>query len=224
MTDPKLLAARAALDYLPEGGLLGLGTGSTAKLFIDEIGALVASGRKYEGVATSQASRVQAESLGITVHDDVGPWDILVCVDGADEVSASLDLIKGGGAAHTREKIVNGASRFNVIVVDESKLSAQLGERWPVPLEVLPFGSGATRRLLSKLGEPKLRERDGQPVRTDAGNLVVDLHVGPIADPAALDTAIRALPGVVETGLFVQRADVVLVAGPNGVRKLVRTR
>lgn len=222
MSDAKLLAARAALAELPEHGTIGLGSGSTAKLFIDEVGALVKRGRRLVGVPTSDASRRQAESLGIPLLADEGPWTIDVTVDGADEVSAALDLIKGGGAAHTREKIINHASRRNVIIVDASKLSDRLGEKWPVPLEVLPFGRLATARALEALGRPVLREKDGAPVRTDAGNLVYDLHAGAIDDPAALDRALRDIPGVVETGLFVRRADVVLVAGTTDVRRLAR--
>ena len=143
-------------------------------------------------------------------------------VDGADEVSEDLHLIKGGGAAHTREKIVNFASRKNVIIVDGSKLSKRLGEKWPVPIEVLPFAHLATAKALGRYGEPRLRERDGKPVRTDSGNLVYDLHAGTIDDPAALDAALHAIPGVVETGLFVGRADVVLVAEAGTVRRLTR--
>lgn len=219
----KLAAARAALAELPEEGVIGLGSGSTAKLFIDEVGALVRSGRKLRGVATSEASRAQAQQLGIPLLDDVGPWDIAVTVDGADEVDAELDLIKGGGAAHTREKIVNYASRRNVIVVDASKLSRRLGEKWSVPLEVLPFAHLGTALRLLALGVPKRRERAGSPVLTDAGNFVYDLDTGPIDDVAGLDCALHAVPGVVETGLFVGRADVVLVADADGsVRRLER--
>lgn len=220
--DAKLLAARAALAELPESGVIGLGTGSTAKLFIDEVGALVRAGRSFTAVPTSEASREQARRLGIPLASPDGPWDIAVTVDGADEVSEDLHLIKGGGAAHTREKIVNFASRKNVIIVDGSKLSKRLGEKWPVPVEVLPFAHLATAKALGRHGEPRLRERDGKPVLTDSGNLVYDLHAGTIDDPAALDAALRAIPGVVETGLFVGRADVVLVAEGGSVRRLVR--
>ncbi len=219
--DPKLAAALAALAELPEAGVVGLGTGSTAKLFIDELAKLVAAGRDLVGVPTSRASREQAEALGIRLLDDDGPWSIDVTVDGADEVDAALHLIKGGGAAHAREKIVNFASRRNVIVVDPSKLSRRLGEKWPIPIEVLPFGHASTARALAAHGSPNLRRRDGVPVRTDAGNLVYDLRTGEIDDPAALEVLLRSVPGVVETGLFVARADVVLVGGAT-VRRLAR--
>ena len=218
----KQKAAVAALAYVPESGVVGLGTGSTARFFIEEIARLVRAGRQLRGVATSEQSRTQALQQGIPLLADDEPWDIAVCVDGADEVSADFDLIKGGGAAHTREKIVNRHSRLNVIVVDDSKLSHKLGEKWPVPLEVLPFGLGSTLRLLSDLGVPTVRHKAGQPVLTDSGNRVVDLAAGLIERPRDLDQALRSVPGVVETGLFCGRADVVLVGGPDGVRTLQR--
>lgn len=222
--DPqKLAVARAAIAELPERGIIGLGTGSTAKLFIDEVGKLVASGRQLVGVPTSEASRAQAIALGIPLLPDAGPWAIDVAVDGADEVSADLDLIKGGGAAHTREKIINYSARRNVIVVDASKLSPQLGTTWPVPVEVLEFAHGATVAHLRRHGAPTLRMAGAEPRRTDAGNWIVDLACGVIADPAALDRALHAIPGVVETGLFIGRADVVLVARASGVERLART-
>lgn len=220
--DAKRAAARAALAHLPESGLVGLGTGSTAKHFIDGVAELVRAGRKLIGVPTSEQSRRQAETLGIPLASPDGPWEIELCVDGADEVSAALDLIKGGGGAQTREKIVNAASRKNVIVVDESKLSSHLGDRWPVPVEVLGFGHRATARALSRWGEVRLRLREGEPWLTDAGNYLYDVHVGTIETPARLDSEMRAIPGVVETGLFCGRADVVLVATTSGVRQLQR--
>jgi ribose 5-phosphate isomerase A len=218
----KRLAARAALELLPDSGVVGLGSGSTAKLFIDEVSELVRGGRRLVGVATSEASRRQATNLGIPLLDDEGPWPIDVCVDGADEVSGELDLIKGGGGCQTREKIINFSSQLNVIIVDESKLSSRLGEKWPVPLEILAFGRLATVARVGEFGEVRLRERDGAAWRSDAGNYLYDLHVGPIADPRKLDQALRSVPGVVETGLFCGRADRVIVAGSAGVSQMRR--
>jgi ribose 5-phosphate isomerase A len=218
--EAKLRAARAAVAELPAAGGLGLGTGSTARLFIDEVGALVRAGRAYVGVPTSAASRAQAEALGIALASDDGPWDIEVCVDGADEVDEQLNVIKGGGGALTREKMVNHAARRNVLIVDRSKLSRRLGERWPVPVEVLRFGHAATARALSHLGEPVLRLRDGAPFVTDAGGHIYDLRCGIIEDPAALERAIELIPGVVASGLFVARASLVLVADESGVTHL----
>jgi ribose 5-phosphate isomerase A len=223
MTDDfKHRAALAALAELPPDGVIGIGTGSTARLFIAALGELVAAGRRYTCVPTSEASRTQAEQLGIPLLSDDGPWDIAVTVDGADEVDDALDLIKGGGGAHTREKIVNFSSRRNVIIVDASKLSRRIGEQWAVPVEVLPFAHLATRSHLARLGAPALRVRGGAAFRTDAGNLIYDLACGPIADPRALDAALHATPGVVETGLFLGRADVVLIAGTSGVERRAR--
>jgi ribose 5-phosphate isomerase A len=222
--EAKQAAADAALELLPEEGVIGLGSGSTAKLFIDGVGRLVKDGRKLRGVPTSDGSRAQALSLGIELLDDEGPWDIALSVDGADEVSASLDLIKGGGGAHTREKIVNFASQKNIIIVDDTKLSEKLGRRWPVPVEVLAFAHKATVRALGRFGETGLRLKDGKPWMTDAGNYIYDVRAGEIDDPAALDAELRRVPGVVETGLFIQRADLVLVAGAHGIRRLEPSR
>jgi ribose 5-phosphate isomerase A len=220
LDDAKQRAARAALDYLPTSGIVGLGSGSTAQLFIEEVAQLVAHGRSLVGVATSGDSRARAERLGIPLLTDDGPWEIAVTVDGADEVSDELDLIKGGGGCQTREKIVNQASALNIIVVDESKLSKQLGEKWPVPVEVLAFGHLATRERLSLFGPTTLRTKNGTPWLTDAGNYLYDVALGVMPEPAATDALLRSIPGVVETGLFCQRAQRVLVAGPSGVRAL----
>jgi ribose 5-phosphate isomerase A len=224
MEDAKRAAARAALSEVPavDGAVVGLGTGSTSRLFVEELGARVKGGLRIVGVPTSESTRALAASLNIPLLGNEGPWDIDVNVDGADEVSEALDLIKGGGAAHTREKIVNFAAKRNVIIVDSSKLSKHLGDRWSVPIEVLPFAHLTTRAHLARFGTPVLRQRDGALVRTDAGNLIYDLAAGPIADPRELDERLRAVPGVVETGLFVGRADVVLVADGQSVRRLER--
>jgi len=218
----KKQAALAALAYLPESGVVGLGTGSTTRWFIEAVGELARAGRKLVGVPTSLASRTLAQQCGIPLLEDAGPWQIDVCVDGADEVSRSLDLIKGGGGAHTREKIVNYATKKNIIIVDESKLVEHLGETRKLPLEVLPFGLQTTFSALRAWGEPELRSPNGAPFRTDSGNFIVDLATGPIPSPAQLDQALHALPGIVDTGLFVGRADVVLVAGKAGVKELRR--
>ncbi|MBS2028974.1 MAG: ribose-5-phosphate isomerase RpiA [Deltaproteobacteria bacterium] len=222
LDEAKRAAAQAALAELPEHGVIGLGTGSTSKLFIDLVGPLVRAGRRFQAVPTSEASRAQAAALGIPLLDDVGPWAIDVCVDGADEVSDALDLIKGGGGAHTREKIVNAAAKKNVIIVDASKRSKLLGEKWAVPVEVLPFGRGATAAALARYGTPTWREKNGAVFRTDSGNFIYDLKAGVIPDPGALEAQLRGIPGVVEVGLFVKRADVVLVASEQGVQRLAR--
>jgi len=222
MSQAKREAARAALELLPERGVVGLGSGSTAELFIEAVAELVAAGRDLRGVPTSEASRRKAAQLGIPLLSDSGPWSIDVCVDGADEVSEALDLIKGGGGAHSREKVVNHAARTNVIVVDESKLSRRLGEKWAVPVEVLCFGVLSTWKWLERHGTVTQREHAGRPFLTDAGNYILDLRAGAITEPGVLDRQLRSIPGVVETGLFIARADVVVVAGARGVSQLRR--
>ena len=220
--ESKQRAAHAALDLLPESGVIGLGTGSTTRFFIEGVGKLVRAGRRFTGVPTSQQSRALATQCGIPLLDDVGPWQIDLCVDGADEVSDTLDLIKGGGAAHTREKIVNFASKKNAIIVDASKLSQRLGEKRAIPVEVLVFGHLTTVRALERFGRPVLRLRDGAPVLTDSGNYIYDVGVAPLSEPRSVDSALRQVPGVVETGLFCGRADWVIVAEAHGIRQLSR--
>jgi ribose 5-phosphate isomerase A len=222
--DSKRLVARAALEQLPAAGIIGLGTGSTSRHFIEAIAELVRKGHAYVGVPTSQQSRELARQHGIPLLDDEGPWDVLLCVDGADEVSPELDLIKGAGGAHTREKIVNFAARRNVIVVGENKLSARLGERRLLPIEVLPFAHRQTAERISEHGEPLLREVEGAPFRTDSGNYIYDVKTGPIAAPRSLEALLKAIPGVVETGLFCARADLVLVARAGRVEALSRVQ
>jgi ribose 5-phosphate isomerase A len=222
MDDVKRRAARAAIDEVPEQGIIGLGSGSTAMIFVEELGLRVRAGWRVTGVPTSESTRAFASSVGIPLLGDEGPWTLDVNVDGADEVSADLDLIKGGGGAHTREKIVNFASTRNVIIVDESKMSSRLGERCAVPVEVLPFAHRTTFRHLAKFGEPRLRLHGSNAMRTDAGNVVYDLATGPIADAAGLSHALRDIPGVVEAGLFIGRADLVIVADAHGIRRLTR--
>lgn len=213
--DPKRAAAEAALRELPPRGVIGLGSGTTAALFVE---ALAATGRDYTCVPTSNATRILATALGLRLLDDEGPWDIDVTVDGADEVSDALDLIKGGGGAHTREKIVNRASRTNVIVVDASKRSPFLGQKWPIPVEILPFGAKQTIRTLEAFGHVHLRTK-----KSDAGNLLVDVETGLVSAPGSLEETLRSVTGVVEVGLFVGRADVVLVAGRDGrITRLAR--
>lgn len=214
MDDHKRAAALAAVDELPAEGVIGLGTGSTVRWFVEAVAARVQQGHRYVAVPTSNETRTLASALGIPLADDEGPWDVLVNVDGADEVDPARNVIKGGGGALLREKIVNHAARRNVVIVDERKLVPVLGRR-PVPIEVLPFGHRSTARALEAFGTPTLRAG-----RSDNGNVIYDLRTPPIEDPGALERALRAIPGVVEVGLFIQRVDLVLVAGANGVRRM----
>jgi ribose 5-phosphate isomerase A len=220
----KRAAAEAAMEFLPPRGLIGLGSGSTSLHAIHLIGERVAGqreGGREAGlvcVATSAASAALAARLGISLLDDEGPWEVAVTFDGADEVSPSLDLIKGGGGALLREKIINSASTLNVIIVDDAKLSDALGEQFRLPVEVTRFGWKQTQQAVEALAGPATRrERGGAPFITDNGNFILDVATGPIADPAALERALETLPGVVVSGLFVGRADVLVVAGTGGV-------
>jgi ribose 5-phosphate isomerase A len=215
----KQATAEAAMAFLPESGVIGLGTGTTARHAIRLIAAQVAAkGLGLVAVATSRASAQAAAEAGIPLLDEEGPWEIDVTFDGADEVTRELDLIKGGGGALLREKIVNAASALNVILVDDSKLSDRLGQRFRLPVEVVPFGWAQTRRNVQALAGPsERRECDGSPFITDNGNYVLDVHTGPIDTPAALEQALQLIPGVVVAGLFVRRTDLLVVAGEEGV-------
>jgi ribose 5-phosphate isomerase A len=220
--DARRAAAEAALARLPISGVIGLGTGRTAQFFIEGVAKLVAAGRNLRGVATSRASADQAAALGIPLLSEDGPWAIDVCVDGADEIDPSRNLIKGGGGALLREKIVNQASRLNIIVADAAKLSERLGDHWAIPIEVTRFGHASTAAVLASFGTTTLRrDKGGDVYATDGGNVIYDVRTGPINDPARLDATLRAVPGVVETGLFVARASLVLVGEADGsVRQL----
>ncbi|WP_248895714.1 ribose-5-phosphate isomerase RpiA [Haloplanus halobius] len=214
----KRRAGEHAAALVTDGDTVGLGTGSTAAHAIRALGRAVDDGLDVQGVATSYASRDLAREVGIPVValDAVDRIDI--AIDGADQVSDDLALIKGGGAAHAREKVIDTAAERFVVVVDPSKESAALDRS--VPVEVLPDARSTVIRALRALdGEPTVRaaERKDGPVVTDNGNLVVDCAFGPITDPAALATDLSAIPGVVEHGLFVGLADEVHVGHEDGV-------
>jgi ribose 5-phosphate isomerase A len=213
----KLAAARAALAHLPVGEVIGVGTGSTTNHFIAELARVK---HKIEGaVASSQASAERLAAAGIEVLD-LNSIDVLpVYVDGADEVNRSFAMVKGGGGALTREKIVAAVARKFVCIVDESKVVDVLG-RYPLPVEVLPMARSYVGRELVKLGgQPEWR----QGVVTDNGNWIIDVHNLRIMDPVELETRINQIAGVVTNGLFARRgADVVLVGTRSGVETLVR--
>jgi ribose 5-phosphate isomerase A len=188
----KRAAARAAIAELPDAGVIGLGSGSTIRFFVDEVGALVAAGRKLVGVPTSRATAAQATKLGIPLLSDEGPWTIDVCVDGADEVDPRLQLIKGGGGAHTREKVVAAAAERFVVIASADKVVDRIVA--PIPLELLAFGLPATLR---RLGSAALRH---VPLSPDGG-AIADYH-GEVPDPASVAARLSATPGVVDHGLF----------------------
>jgi ribose 5-phosphate isomerase A len=206
---------------------LGLGTGSTAALFVEALGRRVAAGLDVVGVPTSEATRLQATALGIRLAtlDEVAELDLTI--DGADEIDPALDLIKGGGGALLREKIVAAASRRMVVVADGSKQVEALG-RFPLPVEIVPFGAETTRRriaaLLDDLALPvDLRLRSGpdnRPFLTDGGHLILDLHLGRVPAAAQLASALKATLGVVEHGLFVGMAAGALIGTEHGVMEV----
>ena len=221
----KRKAADAALTYVKPGMVLGLGTGSTARFFLEGVARLVREGVDLKGVPTSFATADAAKELGIPLTSLEERPSVDLCVDGADEVDPKLDLIKGLGGALFREKIVAAASKRFIVIVDDSKLVSRLGTKAPVPVEVHPFGWKAAASALEALGATvELRRRDSETVRTDNGNNIFDARFGPIKAPAKLAAQIAAIPGVVGHGLFLGMADAVLVASERGVRTLRPTR
>lgn len=225
----KQQAAERAIALVEDGMTVGLGTGSTAAKFVDLLGKRVKEGLSVRCVPTSEATRAQAEKLGIPLITlDTQPF-LDLTVDGADELDGNLRLIKGGGGALLREKIVATASGRMVVIADHSKRVAKLG-KFPLPVEVVQFGLGATRGMIEVLasdagceGELTLRTgANGQPVLTDSGNFILDCAFGQIEDPEALDEALRLIPGVVENGLFLGIADAAFIGGPSGIETLER--
>ena len=222
--DFKRAAAEAALKFVEPGMKLGLGTGSTAAHFVELLGAKVADGFDIVGVPTSEATRELAERHGVPLTTLKDTPELDLTVDGADEIDGDLNLIKGGGAALLREKIVAFASKRMIVIADSSKLVRQLGA-FPLPIEVIPFGKESTKRAIARLaqelgGSGKIdirRAEDECPVVTDSGHIIVDAHFGRIDDPAKVAAALNRIPGVVEHGLFLGYANLAILAGPNGV-------
>jgi ribose 5-phosphate isomerase A len=218
----KQAAAEKALELVSDGMLIGLGSGSTAAFFVEGLGRLVADGMKVRAVPSSRSTAELAASLGIQIFTELlGQVDLTV--DGADEVDPSLNLIKGRGGALFREKLVAAASKRFVVVIDESKLVKQLGVG-VLPVEVLPFLWRSTAERIAALGV-SLVVRGGEetPYVTDNGNLVLDLTLeGGVKDPAGFGIELKKVTGVVEHGLFLDMADTVIAAGPDGVRAFGR--
>ncbi|MFL5258357.1 MAG: ribose-5-phosphate isomerase RpiA [Hyphomicrobiales bacterium] len=227
-SDEKRAAARAALDCVDDGMRLGLGTGTTAQEFVKALGEKVAKGLKVLAVPTSEATRKQAEALGIPLStlDETPALDLTV--DGADEIDGRLDLIKGGGGALLREKIVATSSKRMIVIADGSKMVETLG-RFPLPVEVVPFGWKATARKIEKAcrwadcrGAMVLRAQNGKPFVTDNGNIILDCALGRIGDPPKLAAALSSIPGVVEHGLFIGIASLALIGTSAGVKRIER--
>ena len=219
----KVMAAKKGLEFVEAGMVVGLGSGSTATEFIRLLGERVQAGLKIRGIASSRASEDLAISLGIPIIDFETCSEIDVAIDGADEVGPGLGLIKGGGGALLREKIVASASRRFLIVADASKVVRRLG-RFPLPVEVIQMAAPLVARKLTELGmRPTMRRRtDGSAYVTDEGNFILDCACGEMEDPAAVAAAIRGIVGVVEHGLFLGMAERALIADGAEVRELVR--
>lgn len=219
--DLALLAARA-LEYVQGAAVVGLGTGRAATAFVRTLGARVREGLSIRGVPTSEETARLARDLGIPLAE-LDEALIDVTIDGADEVDPRLNLIKGYGGALVRERIVAAASRKQVILVDASKLVPTLGTKGRLPIEVIPFALALCSRRLRELGcQPALRQAEGRPFVTDNGNVILDCAIAPIEAPAVLDSEIRAIPGVVGTGLFLGTAHTVLVADGGMIREMTR--
>ncbi len=229
MDELKRQAAARALEFVRDGMKLGLGTGSTAKHFVDLLGDKVRAGLNVVGVPTSEATRIQAEQCGIrlTTLDDIDRLDLTV--DGADEIDPALNLIKGGGGALLREKIVAAASDRMIVIADDTKWVDALG-RFPLPVEVIPFGLAATQRAIGKAfaasgvsGQMVVRKgKDGHVFVTDGGHWIVDAHLGRITDAPRLAALLSVIPGVVEHGLFIGLASTAMLAGVEGIRVVER--
>jgi ribose 5-phosphate isomerase A len=219
----KRAAALRAIEEVEDGMVIGLGTGSTAAFVVEGLAARVAAGLGVVGIPTSERTAAQARRLGIRIATFAEHQRLDLTIDGADEVQlGSLDLIKGLGGALLREKIVAAASERLIIVVDQEKLVERLGEHTAVPVEVTQFGWQATAVALANLGcVPERRYEVGeQPFVTDGGNYILDCRFGPIVDPAAVEASIAMTVGTVESGLFVGRSSMVVVASPTGVEVL----
>ena len=213
----KQAAAERALELVRPGTIIGLGSGSTARHFIDALGRKVRDGLKIQAVVTSLESKARAERAGIGVIDRLD-GGIDVAVDGADEIDPAVNCLKGRGGALLREKIVAHASRRFVLIADESKLVGRLG-RGPVPIEVLPFLWQTTSRSIESLGgQPQLRMAGGEPFQSDNANLILDTSFGAV--DASLGAALHAIPGVIEHGLFFGMARAAIIGSATGIRIL----
>lgn len=202
MISEKQHAAEAAVEYVKDGMIVGLGTGSTTEFAVKKLGERVRDGLAIRGIPTSDVTKVQAEEEGIPLIDFSETMYIDLTIDGADEIDVNLNMIKGGGAALLREKIVASASKEEIIIVSHEKFVKQLGS-FPLPVEVIPFGWQVIFNQLETLGgSPDLRLKQGQPLRTDQGNYIIDCRFRQIIDAAQLEQRLNMIPGVVENGLF----------------------
>ena len=222
----KKAAAMAAVDLVPTGTVVGLGSGTTLAYAIQELGRRVQAGRlRIVGVPTSYQARLLGLESGIQLRDSMDVDAIDITLDGADEVDPKGNLIKGGGAAHCTEKVVAAMSKRLVIIVDETKIVQQLGTRFAVPVDVFPAGLAFAMRCLRDIGgQPAIRFGKGKigPVISDLGNIVVDVKFAPMADPTRLDQQINAIPGVVGHGLFIGLCNQVVIARPSKDKPVIQ--
>ena len=203
MISEKQIAGEAATKYLNNGMVVGLGTGSTVKYAVKKIGELIKNGLTIRTIPTSEVTKILAEEEEIPLTNFSENNQIDLTIDGADEIDQNLNMIKGGGAALLREKIVAAASKEVIIVVDSNKFVEKLG-KFPLPVEVIPFGWESTFTSLERIGgNPDLRLQNGQPLKTDNGNFIIDCKFGEISDAKKLEQQLNIIPGVLENGLFV---------------------
>jgi ribose 5-phosphate isomerase A len=215
----KRQAALKATDYVHNGMVVGLGTGTTSKHLIIALGERVRAGLRIQAVPTSHDTAALARQSGIPLIESDNAWMIDVAIDGADQVDSALNLVKGGGGALLKEKIVAAAAKRFIVMVDHTKLVPALGGSFPLPIEVVPFGWGSTAQHIERVsgGRAVLRERHGAVFQTEAGHVILDLHMPAIDDPATLETALNQIPGIVETGLFIGRTSILIVGRAQGV-------
>ena len=215
----KKIAAEEATKEVQEGMVVGLGTGSTVYYALLKLGEMVRDGLNIIGIPTSSGTEKIATEQGIPLSTLTAHPTIALTIDGADEVDSHLNLIKGGGAALVREKIIANASKRILIVVDESKVSHILGTSFALPVEIVQFGWQATKRVVEQIcGQSELRGGIQNPLITDNGNYILDCHFNGIPDPEKVELQLNNIPGVVENGIFVNRADKVIVGTPSGIR------
>ncbi len=210
--DMKRIAGEKAAEYVKDGMVVGLGTGSTVYYTILKLGEMVKDGLDIIGIPTSIGTERLARELGIKISTLYEHPEIDLTIDGADEIDPELNLIKGGGGALLREKIVASASKMEIIVADERKLVDKLGERFHLPVEVIPFSYSVVFKRLDSMGlNPVLRKKNGEIYITDNGNYIIDCHTGPMENPEELEKDLNMIPGVVENGLFIGLAHMAIV-------------
>jgi len=222
--NPKQLAGEKAVEYVAHGMDIGLGTGSTVYWTIRKLGEMVTNGFRVRGVPTSRSTETVAAEFGVPLISLADIDELALTIDGADEIDPQLDLIKGGGGALLREKMVAEASRQLIVVADESKMVETLGA-FPLPVEIVMFGWERTFSRLKKMGlNPMRRMAADTPFVTDNGNYILDCACGSITDPGTLYQRLKSMTGVVDAGLFVELATIAIIAGESDVRVVERVR